>query len=86
MVKDLTQRKDTYAYHLCRMRPSYRDLLDDSSYSACKMAKHIEAAVCKAKDTPARRRFLRNLEYCTDKCDMYILCQNAVARASSYTV
>lgn len=86
MVKDLTQKKDTYAYQLCRMQPSYVDLLDDPNYSACKMAKHIAAAVCQAKDTPARKRFLSSLELCMSKLDMYCLCQRAVERASSYVV
>lgn len=86
MVKDLTKKKDTYAYQLCRMQPSYANLFDDSAYSACKMAKHIEAAVQQAKDTPARQRFLSNLELCTSKLDMYCLCQRAVERASSYVV
>lgn len=86
MIKDLTQKKDTYAYQLCHMQPSYVDLLDDSSYSTCKMAKHIEAAVRQAKDTPARKRFLSNLELCMSKLDMYCLCQRAVERASSYVV
>lgn len=81
---DITQNPNSYTYQLCRMRPSAETMFYDSSCSFAAMQTAVEQAVLKAKATPARSRFFRNLRQCCDKSDIERLCSNAVRYAKSY--
>jgi hypothetical protein len=85
MAIDLTKNPNCYAYYLCNMSPSVKDMFYDTNCSLSEMILAVNTAVCKAKDTEARRRFLECLDTeCFSKRDVEQLCSSAIARARNY--
>ena len=82
---DLTKNPNCYTHHLLNMSPSVKDMFYDTNCSFSEMVMAVNSAVCKAKDTAARRTFLERLDTeCFSKRDVERLCSSAIAKARNY--
>jgi hypothetical protein len=85
MTIDLTKSPNSYVYYLNSMSPSVKEMFYDSNCSLSEMTMAVNSAVCKAKDTPARKRFLGYLDHeCFSKHDVQRLCYSAIAKGRNY--
>jgi hypothetical protein len=85
MITDLTNNPNCYDYYLARLSPTAEEMFHDPECSLLKMLGTVKTAVCKANDTPARRRFLTYLDAeCFSKHDVQSLCYNAINRGTTY--
>ena len=85
MTIDLTRNPNSYVYYLNSMSPSIKEMFYDPNCSLSEMIMAVNSAVCKAKDTPARKRFLGYLDNeCFSKHDVERLCSSAIAKGRNY--
>ena len=83
---DLTKTPNSYVHHLNKMSPSVKEMFYDPNCSLSEMIAAVNSAVCKVKDTEARRRFLGYLDECYSKHDVERLCYSAIAKGRNYHV
>lgn len=85
MTIDLTKNPNSYVYYLNNMSPSVKEMFYNPNCSLSEMIMAVNSAVCKAKDTPARKRFLGYLDNdCYSKRDVERLCSSAIAKGRNY--
>lgn len=84
MTVDLTKNPACYVYYLDRLTPSFNEMFYDAEYTLPKMLNAVRAAVYEAKDTRARKTFLRRLDMCCSKQELQAMCYNAVSNGKSY--
>lgn len=84
MTLDLTKKSTCYSYHLNNMSPSFNEMFYDEECTLPEMLDAVRATVYKAKDTNARKTFLKRLDMCGSKNELYSMCFNAVSNAKSY--
>lgn len=85
MIVDLTKNPNCYVYYLNKKSTTIDKMAQSSRYSFDEMLVAVRALVCKAKDTPARKRFLYRLHtQCLDKYDIASMCFNAINKGKNY--
>ena len=85
MIVDLTKNPNCYVYYLNNKSTTIDKMAQSSKYSFDEMLAAVRTLVLKAKDTPARKRFLYRLHtQCLDKYDIASMCFNAINRGKRY--
>ena len=84
MYIDVTKKYGSYTRELIKELPAIRDLFYDKSATVDDMREFVRSVVTRAKDTPARERFLDYLNDADSKWYIDALCFNAIQKGRRY--
>lgn len=84
MYIDVTKKRGSYTREIIKELPAIRELFYDKSTTVKDMREFVRSVVTRAKDTPARERFLDYLASANSKWSIDALCFNAVEKARHY--
>lgn len=84
MYIDVTKKRGSYTREIIMELPAIRELFYNKSATVDEMREFVRSVVLRAKDTPARERFLEYLDDTNSKWSIDGLCFNAIQKGRRY--